>query len=97
MQVNERALVVTKDGRIMKLDPSKKFKPMLKVDLRHDFSGNISISPDGGNQLVVIHLNASAGNDLVLSLVSAGSTGADMVGELIAAIASRTAHLYKVS
>ena len=66
---------------------------MLQVNLVQEFAGRISISPDAGNQLVVIHLNPSSGNDLVVSLKSAGSRGADMVGELIAVIASCLAHV----
>ena len=82
-------MVITKDGRILKLDPTKKFKLMMKVNLNQNFSGKISISPDANNQLVVIHLAPSVGNDLVLSLKSAGSRGADMVGELIAVMADK--------
>jgi hypothetical protein len=84
--VNERALVITNDGRILKLDPTKKFKTMLKANMVGDFSHKIGISPDG-NQVVVIHLNASAGNDLVLSLATSG----DRIGELVAVLAARLA------
>jgi len=74
---------VTNDNRILKLDPNKKFKTMLRVNLLSDLS-KISISP-GGNQVVVLHLNNAAGNDLVLSL----TTSEDKIGELVGRIASR--------
>ena len=82
--MNERALVITNDGRIIKLDPTKKFKTMLKINLAVDFSNKISISPDQ-NQVVVMHLNSSAGNDLVLSL----STDGNKIGEIVAVLAAR--------
>jgi hypothetical protein len=81
--VNERALVITNDNRILKLDPKKKFKTMLKASLLNDFS-KLSVSPDG-NQVAIIHLQSSAGNDLVLSLDTEG----DKIGELVAIMASR--------
>ena len=56
---------------------------MLRVNLLSDLS-KISISP-GGNQVVVLHLNNAAGNDLVLSL----TTSEDKIGELVGRIASR--------
>ena len=65
------------------MDPNKKFKTMLKVNLLSDLS-KISISP-GGNQVVVLHLSNAAGNDLVLSL----TTSEDKIGELVGRIASR--------
>jgi len=85
-KTNERALVITNDDRILKLDPKKKFKTMLKANLVGDFK-KISISPDG-NQVVIIHLDSTAGNsDLVLSL----STTGDKIGELVAILAHRLA------
>ena len=81
--MTERALVITNDNRMLKLDPKKKFKTMMKANLVTDFN-KLSVSPDS-NQVAIIHLNASAGNDLVLSLTTEG----DKIGELVAIIASR--------
>jgi hypothetical protein len=42
-------LILTSDGKLFKMDPTKKFKVMLMVpmsDLTH-----MTISPDGGNQV----------------------------------------------
>ena len=75
--------MITNDNRILKLDPKKKFKTMLKASLLNDFS-KLSVSPDG-NQVAIIHLQSSAGNDLVLSLDTEG----DKIGELVAIMASR--------
>ena len=75
--------MITNDNRILKLDPKKKFKTMLKASLLNDFS-KLSVSPDG-NQVAIIHLNSSAGNDLVLSLTTEG----DKIGELVAILSSR--------
>jgi len=80
-KVTERALVITTDDRIFKMDPKKKFKTMLKYNLLSDFS-KLSISPDG-NQIAILHLNQ--GNDLVFSLTS----NDDKIGELVAILSSR--------
>ena len=82
--------MITNDNRIMKLDPKKKFKTMLKANLVGDFN-KISISPDA-NQVIVIHLDSTAGNDLVLSL----STSGDKIGELVAVLASRLAKVRSI-
>ena len=81
--MTERALVITNDNRLFNMDPKKKFKTILKANLLNDFS-KLSVSPDG-NQVAIIHLNSSAGNDLVLSLTTDG----DKIGELVATMASR--------
>lgn len=77
-KVNERAMILTSDGCIYKMDPSKKFKVMLNVKMG-DVT-QISLSPDTGNQLVVLHMR-SPSNDLVLSLNS--YRGEDLIGELV--------------
>jgi len=85
-KVNERVLVVTQN-KLFKLDPCKKFKMMESVSLSEVES--VSLSPDDGNQLVVIHLREH--NDLILSLVS--SKNEDLVGELVAVLATHYARL----
>ena len=65
------------------MDPKKKFKTMTKASLASDFT-KLSISPDG-NQVAILHLNPSAGNDLVFSL----STDGDRIGELVAILSTR--------
>jgi len=88
-KVNERALVITQD-RLLKMDPLKKFKVMLNVPLGE--VRNISLSPDPGNQLIVIGFSPVSGhNDLIMSLVSA--KGDDLVGEAVGVISSRHARL----
>jgi len=47
--VNERAMVLTSEGRIFKMDPSKKFKVMMSFTLGDVLS--LSISPEGSNQV----------------------------------------------
>ena len=83
-QVNERAMILTSDGRLYKLDPTKKFKVMLSVTLSDVTS--VTISPDGGNQLVVMHLRPPS-NDLVVSMTS--SKGDDVIGELVGIFGSK--------
>ena len=82
-KVNERVLVITQD-QIIKMDPSKKFKVMMSASLK-DVT-QISLSPDTGNQLVVIHMKPPS-NDLILSLQSPDED--DLVGELVGCTISR--------
>jgi len=83
-KVNERVLVVT-PNQLIKMDPAKKFKVMLNVSLSDVKS--ISLSPDAGNQLVLIGFSQTSGqNDLIMSLVSA--KGEDLVGEVVGVLAS---------
>lgn len=85
-KVNERALVVS-DKQILKMDPLKKFKVMESMSLGDVRS--VSISPDAGNQLLVVHFTPSSGhNDLVMSLTSA-KAGQDLVGEAVAVLVDR--------
>lgn len=71
------------------MDPLKKFKVMLNVPLGDVRA--ISLSPDPGNQLVVVGFSPASGhNDLIMSLVSA--KGDDLVGEAVGVIASRYSH-----
>ncbi len=84
---NDRAVVITKDNRILKMDPSKKFKVMQTFQLS-DVTG-LGLSPDDGNRLVVLRLRTSS--DLVLSLKSA--SGADLTGELVGVLASHFAKM----
>jgi hypothetical protein len=80
-KVNERALVITSD-HIIKMDMAKKFKVALTLPLA-DVT-QVSLSPDAGNQLVVIHLRGS--NDLVMSMNSGKSE--DLSGELVGVLAA---------
>eukprot|EP00095_Tigriopus_kingsejongensis_P004033 maker-scaffold5_size1054832-snap-gene-3.11 protein:Tk04033 transcript:maker-scaffold5_size1054832-snap-gene-3.11-mRNA-1 annotation:"hypothetical protein CAPTEDRAFT_167519" len=80
-KMNERAIVFTKDNKILKMDPGKKFKNMQTFQFS-DITG-LSLSPDEGNGLVLIHLKSS--NDLVLSLQS--KKGEDLTGELVGILA----------
>lgn len=80
-KINERAIVFTKDNKILKMDPNKKFKNMQTFQFSDIIS--ISLSPDQGNELILIHLKSS--NDLVLSLQS--KRGEDLTGELVGVLA----------
>ena len=86
-KVNERVLVITQN-KLIKMDPAKKFKVMMSVNLADVES--VSLSPDEGNQLVVVHLRQPA-NDLIMSLTSLKQE--DLVGELVGVLASRYARL----
>ena len=57
------------------MDPSKKYKVMMTLNLS-DIS-SISLSPDDGNQLVLVHLQGS--NDMVLAMKS--KKNEDLTGE----------------
>ena len=76
-KANDRAIVFTKDNKIVKMDPAKKYKVMLVIPMS-DVTG-ISLSPDDGNQLILVHLKSS--NDLVLSLTS--KKNEDLTGEAV--------------
>jgi hypothetical protein len=84
VKVNERAMILTADGRLYKMDPTKKFKVMLSVPFS-DVT-QVSISPDGGNELVVLQLRPP-NNDLVLSMMT--TKGEDVIGELIGVFGSK--------
>ena len=76
-KANDRAIVFTKDNKIVKMDPAKKYKVMLVIPMS-DVTG-LSLSPDDGNQLILVHLKSS--NDLVLSLTS--KKNEDLTGEAV--------------
>ena len=42
-------MILTSDGRLLKMDPTKKFKVMLSIPLS-DIT-QVTMSPDGGNQV----------------------------------------------
>ena len=64
----------------------KKFKVALNVPLS-DVS-RVSISPDVGNQVLIIHLNKNNSNDLILSL---NCPNEDLSGEVLGVLASQLA------
>jgi hypothetical protein len=82
-KANERAIVFTKDNKIFKLDPKSKYKAMLTSSLT-DVT-RLSMSPDDGNQLVVVHLHGTS--DLLLTLKSARNE--DLTGELVGVLTAQ--------
>ena len=70
-KANERAIVFTRDNKILKMNPAKKYKTMETFNLL-DVTA-ISISPDAGCALVLIHLRGAFfkwcdGEETVLSI-----------------------------
>jgi len=84
-KVTERGLVILPD-QILKLEMGKKFKVALNIPLS-DVS-RVSISPDVGNQVLIIHLNKNNSNDLILSL---NCPNEDLSGEVLGVLASQLA------
>jgi len=72
--------------QILKLEMGKKFKVALNIPLS-DVS-RVSISPDVGNQVLIIHLNKNNSNDLILSL---NCPNEDLSGEVLGVLASQLA------
>jgi len=81
-KVTDRGLILTKDS-LMKMEMGKKFKVALTIPLVDIMK--LSLSPDAGNQVVIIQLRGN-NNDLVLSLNS--SKNEDLSGELVGILSS---------
>ena len=80
--MTDRGLVITSD-HLIKMELGKKCKVALQIPLVDVTS--ISLSPDTGNQLIIIHLRGQ-NNDLVMSLNSAKAE--DLSGEVVGILAS---------
>ena len=73
--------MITKD-HILKLEMGKKIKVAVNLPLAS--ITKLSISPDAGNEVFVISLNAKSQNDFVMSF----NANEDLIGELVGTLSS---------
>jgi len=84
-KINDRGLVITKDDLLKLKMEGKKIKKDIDVPLSDILS--VSISPDAGNQLLIIHLKQTGpNNDLILKL---NCKNEDVIGEVLGVLASQ--------